>query len=97
MKLQTYQKGKIKMIEIKAYKYVAYPTKRLLSLVNEVLFGTFSCKSEAIYINEKIEEQLKKMNCAGDITVEYTDISYDELCDIRKKMFPYTNYILRRR
>ena len=85
------------MVEIKAYKYVAYPTKRSLSLVNEVLFGTFSCKDEAIYINKKIEEQLKKMNCAGDITVEYTDISYDELCDIRKKMFPYTDYLLRRR
>ena len=85
------------MVEIKAYKYIAYSTKRSLSLVNEVLFGTFSCKDEAIYINKKIEEQLKKMNWAGDITVSYTDISYDELCEIRKKMFPYINYILRRR
>lgn len=84
------------MVEIKAYKYLAYPTKRSLSLVNEVLFGTFSCKAEAIYINKKIEEQLQKTSWIGDITVEYTDISYDELCDIRKKMFPYTNYILRR-
>lgn len=85
------------MIEIKAYKYVAYPTKRSLSLVNEVLFGTFSCKAEAVYISKKIEEHLQKMSWAGDITVSYTDISYDELCDIRKKMFPYTNYILIRR
>lgn len=85
------------MVEIKAYKYVAYPTKRSLSLINEVLFGTFSCKAEAIHINKKIEEQLQKMSWAGDITVAYTDISYDELCDIRKKMFPYTDYLLRRR